>query len=219
MRPKKTLCLHFHVAVAVLVGVLALVDAVGADVIECVDVEECLSLQPKNRPGVSQVEGAAVLLALLWEVVDEGAGSLQPNQPSVSHVVDGDDERDLSSEVVVTALVVGGTVVVVTVIFFDSLQPNQPGVKHVVVVYVVVTTGVVVVADAVVDSSRHPHHPGVLQVVVLVRVEVEVVGVDVVVFSDPLLLKYFQLKQSTHSSSGMHSGTLGYFRITLSITL
>ena len=68
-------------------------------------------------------------------------------------------------------------------------------------------------------SSRHPHQPGVLQVDVLVRVEELVVVVDVVVESDPLLSKYFQLKQSTHSSSGKHSGTFLYTLITFSMTL
>ena len=74
----------------------------------------------------------------------------------------------MDSEAVVDAgtddVVVGSSVVVVTVRFADSLQPNQPGVRHVVVVYVVVATGCV----DVVDSSRQPHHPGVLQVLVLV---------------------------------------------------
>lgn len=81
------------------------------------------------------------------------------------------------------------------------------------------TEVVVVVEEAVVESSRHPHQPGVLHVEVLVRVLVAVVLYDVVVLSEPLLLKYFQLKQSTHSSSGTHFGTLGYFLMTLSITL
>ena len=53
----------------------------------------------------------------------------------------------------------------VMVVFFSSLQPNQPGEMHVVVVYVVVTTLLVVVV-----SSRQPHQPGVLQVEVRVRV-------------------------------------------------
>lgn len=70
----------------------------------------------------------------------------------------------------------------------------------------------------VVVSSRHPHQPGVLQVVVLVRVEEEEVVVVVVVESEPLLSKYFQLKQSTHSSSGTHLGTSLYFLRTLSMT-
>jgi len=55
-----------------------------------------------------------------------------------------------------------------------------------------------------------PHHPGVLQVAVRVGLAVEevlVVIVVVVVVSDPLLSKYFQLKQSMHSSSGSHGGT------------
>lgn len=52
----------------------------------------------------------------------------------------------------------------------------------------------------VVVSSRHPHQPGVLQVDVLVYEALEVVVVVVVVvLSEPLLSKYFQLKQSRHS--------------------
>ena len=81
-----------------------------------------------------------------------------------------------------------------------------------VVVTVVVGVGeddeVEVLTPVVVDSSRQPHHPGVLHVVVLVKLVVLVLLlmlVDVVV-SDPLLSKYFQLKQSIHSSSGMHKG-------------
>jgi len=120
------------------------------------------------------------------------------------------------ADVVRTEETVAGTVVVVTVTLTSSLQPNQPGVAQLVVVYVVVTTGVLDVV--VVVSSRHPHHPGVLHVVVRVLVFVVVV-VEVVVLSEPLLSKYFQLKQSTHSSSGTHSATSGYFLITLSMTL
>lgn len=85
---------------------------------------------------------------------------------------------------------VGGSVVVVTVKFADSLQPNQPGVRQVVVVNVVVTTGWVLL----VDPSRQPHQPGVLQVAVLVKVVGSAVLVFVVVVvSDPLLSKNFQL--------------------------
>lgn len=102
---------------------------------------------------------------------------------------------------------VGAAVVVVMVTLTGSLHPNHPGVAQLVVVYVVVIMGVEVLA--VVDvSSRHPHQPGVLQVVVLVRVREVVVEVEVVVESEPLLSKYFQLKQSTHWSSGSHSGTV-----------
>lgn len=105
-------------------------------------------------------------------------------------VVDADAEGDV---------VFGGSVVVVTVTFPRSLQPNQPGVRQVVVVYVVVMTECVEVVPDVV-SSRHPHQPGVLQVDVLVYEVLEVVVVVVVVvLSEPLLSKYFQLKQSRHS--------------------
>jgi hypothetical protein len=93
--------------------------------------------------------------------------------------------------VVVGAETVGGIVVVVTVRLEVSLQPNHPGVRQVVVVYVVVITGVVLLVVEV--SSRQPHQPGVLHVVVLVRVEVVVADLVVVVESDPLLSKNFQL--------------------------
>ncbi len=79
----------------------------------------------------------------------------------------------------------------VTVRLEVSLQPNHPGDRQVVVVYVVVTTGVVLLVVEV--SSRQPHQPGVLHVVVLVRVEVVVADVVVVVEADPLLSKNFQL--------------------------
>ena len=72
-------------------------------------------------------------------------------------VVDTDDE-----EVVLNVVVL-------------SLQPNQPGVLHVLVlvseVDVMMGTVDFVVAEAVVEvSSRHPHQPGVLQVSVRVLV-------------------------------------------------
>jgi hypothetical protein len=119
---------------------------------------------------------------------------------------------------VVGGVMVWSAVVVVMVTFTVDLHPNHPGEMQLVVVYVVVITGVVeVVVD---DSSRQPHHPGVLQVVVLVYVVVLVVLVLVlVVLSLPLLSKNFQLKQSTHSSSGSHAGTVLYILSTLSITL
>lgn len=138
-------------------------------------------------------------------------GSRQPHQPGCSHVVEGAEEEwcvaDAGTDVA-EALTVGARVVVVTVMLTSLLHPNQPGVAQEVVVYVVVITGTVVDICVVVVSSRQPHQPGVLQVVVLVRVEELVVVVEVVVESDPLDLKYFQLKQSTHSSSGVHSGTV-----------
>ena len=84
-------------------------------------------------------------------------------------------------------VVLGGSVVVVMVRFADSLHPNQPGAKQVVVVNVVVTTEWVEDGPVVV-SSKHPHQPGVLQVVVLVKEVCEAVCVVfVVVGSEPLL--------------------------------
>lgn len=114
---------------------LALGLEVGADVMVS-GVGRCLLWQPKNGYGVSHVEVAAVLLELRCVVVEDGSGSSQPNQPGVLHVDEGDAEWDLEScEVgVAFAVVVGGTVVVVTVIFFSSLQPNQPGSRQLVVV-------------------------------------------------------------------------------------
>jgi hypothetical protein len=106
---------------------------------------------------------------------------------------------------------------VADVVVVESLHPNQPGVLHVEVeVELVIDVEDVVVV--VVVSSRHPHQPGVLQVEVRVRVVV-LVDEEEVVESDPLLSKYFQLKQSTHSLSGTHSGGLSYLRMILSITL
>ena len=79
--------------------------------------------------------------------------------------------------------------VVVYVVVASFLHPNQPGLKHVVVVTVLVSVVLLLVV-----SSRHPHHPGVLQVSVRVLVlEVEVWVGDVVVRSVPLLSKNFQL--------------------------
>ena len=106
-------------------------------------------------------------------------------------------------------------VVVVVVMVIGSLQPNQPGVSQVEVLVVLVE---VVVVSEVVVSSLQPHHPGVWHVVVRVA-EVVVLELEEVVVSVPLLSKYFQLKQSTHSVSCLHSGRSSYARMTLSITL
>ena len=83
-----------------------------------------------------------------------------------------------------------------------SLQPNQPGVLHVVVLVEVGVgelVGLVVVIVLVEVGSLHPHQPGVLHVLVLVGVDdeevVEVIDV-VVVISDPLLWKNFHSSQS-----------------------
>ena len=109
-----------------------------------------------------------------------------------------------------------GTVAsLVLVVVVGSLQPNQPGVLHVELeVLDVLVVDVVVV---VVVSSRQPHHPGVWQVVVRVLVEVKELDFDVVV-SDPLLSKYFQLKQSIPFESCTHSGTVSSFSRTSSMT-
>ena len=105
---------------------------------------------------------------------------------------------------------------VADVVVVGSLHPNQPGVLHVDVEVVEELEDKVVVA--VVVLSRQPHQPGVLHVDVRVRVVV-LVDDEVVVESDSLLLKYFQLKQSKHSLSATHRGTSSYFRMTSSITV
>lgn len=87
-----------------------------------------------------------------------------------------------------------------------SLQPNQPGVWQVLVEVDVVLVEVELLV-VVVSSSKQPHHPGVLQVLVRVRVVEVVLVLEVVVVSEPLLSKYFQLKQSTHSVSASQGGT------------
>jgi len=121
---------------------------------------------------------------------------------------------------VVLLVVAVGVVVDVVEVVVLSLQPNQPGVWHV-VVEVVVTSEVVVVEVpvVVVVSSKHPHQPGVLQVSVRVRVlEVEVGALEVVVVSVPLLSYIFQFPQSLHSGVNLHSGTFSYFLRTSRIT-
>ena len=118
----------------------------------------------------------------------------------------------LDDVVVVFVGTTGLVVVMVSVVEVLSLQPNQPGVKHVVVVTVVVS---VVVAVPVVVSSRQPHHPGVLQVSVRVRVlDVDEDVVEDVIGSVPLLSYIFQLPQSLHSGVNLHSGTVSYFMMT-----
>jgi hypothetical protein len=111
---------------------------------------------------------------------------------------------------------------------FGSLQPNQPGVSHVVVEVVVVVVSVVVIVVTslvldvdvlfvVVDSSKHPHQPGVLHVDVLVVVLVLVLVLVVDVMEVELvplvwlLSKNSQLKQSTHSTKDLHSAASSYF--------
>ena len=164
------------------------------------------SLHPQNRPGDWQV--GVVEVDVLGVEVD------------VEVVV----KVGLEVDVAVFEVVVGAVVVAVVV----SLQPNQPGVLHVLVevVDVVVVVVVVVVADVVVVvvnvvvvvSSRQPHHPGVMHVSVRVRVMVEVEDLEVVVVSVPLLSYIFQLEQSRHSGVKLHSGTVSYFKMTSWIT-
>jgi hypothetical protein len=158
----------------------------------------CLSRQPKNKPGVSQCVVSEV--DVLWtececEVEEDKESWQPPNQPGCWHGV-------LEGPLVVCAVVRGTDAeddgaAVSTVVVVGSLQPNQPGVLQVVVVEidVLLLVLVLVVVVDVLDSSRQPHQPGVLQVVVRVRVEKDEVLVDVF-GSDPLLSKYFQLKQS-----------------------
>lgn len=97
-------------------------------------------------------------------------GSWQPNHPGVLHVEDEVVvEEDWADDVVTVGAGAGVAtplvIVVVVVVVNSSLQPNQPGEIHVVVVMVWV-----VVTGTVVGSSKHPHQPGVLHVSVLVRV-------------------------------------------------
>lgn len=138
------------VAVPVLVTVAVAVDAGGGvivSVLESTAEVVCLcrrfssggSQQPKKRPGVSQVSESDVV----WVAVDVLGVDVvvvlsqpPPNQPGL-HVVEVEAVVDAETDDVL----VGGSVVVVTVRFADSLHPNQPGVKQVVVVYVVVATG------------------------------------------------------------------------------
>lgn len=181
INPKNAGCLHFLsfgafvrvlVALSVFVAVTGAVDAGGGVIVRIFEsladdvVLVCLCLcfrsgssqQPKKRPGVSQVsESEVVLVGVLWAVV---VSHPPPNQPGL-HVVEAEAVVEAGTDDVLDE--VGASVVVVSVRFADSLQPNQPGVTQVVVVYVVVATGWVLVV-----SSRQPHHPGVLQVLVLV---------------------------------------------------
>ena len=107
----------------------------------------------------------------------------------------------------VLGAVVGKSVVV------SKQPPNHPYLTQEVVGASDVELKMLVVLVAlvgleVVVSSRQPHHPGVLQVEVLVGDAVdELLLLLDVVPSVPLLSKYFQLKQSTHSSSGKQGGT------------
>jgi len=140
-----------------------------------------LSLQPQNRPGVSQVAvmdavsvhpdvGASVAVVVVVVVVVAAVVvvlSLQPNQPGVLHV-----------EVVVAVVVVVDVVDVVAVVL-SSRQPHQPGVLQVVV-----------------------------RVRVFVETDV---GEAIVELCVPLPQYMFQRLQSLHSGAGRHSGTVSYF--------
>ena len=84
----------------------------------------------------------AVLVGLVWADVGDGVGvcvpvgSRHPHQPGLSHV-EVDEGEDCVVEArtdVVGTDRVGASVVVVTVLLAFSLQPNQPGVRQVVVV-------------------------------------------------------------------------------------
>jgi hypothetical protein len=166
---------------------------------------------------------------VVLELVEEGrdevvgglvvvVGSLQPNQPGVSHVVElvlvGLVLVELLRARVVVTVGQGEaleeTVEVEDVVVVGSLHPNHPGVSHVVVELEDVLVEVAVV---VVVSSKQPHQPGVLHVSVRVLVA-EVVLLLLVVVSVPLLSKNFQRTQSVHSVSSSHSGTVSYFLIT-----
>jgi len=179
--------------------------------------------------------------------VDVDVASLQPHHPGVAQVVEDegdlelDDSVDLGVElagelVVIATLLVAGTsevgvtigagaaegevIVVVRVIVLGSLQPNQPGVLHVVVVSVLVIVVVEIVDVVVVDSSRQPHQPGVLQVSVRVsEVVLEETVLLLVVVSLLLLSKNVQLKQSWQSVSSSQLGTVSYFSSTSLMTL
>lgn len=139
------------VAVSVLVTVAVAVDAGGGVIVRVTDpdtdddvVRLCFlsgsSQQPKKRPGVSQVsESDVVLVGVVWVEILVVVSHPPPNQPGLQ-VVEAEVVVDAGTDVDVLD-VVGTSVVVVTVRFADTWQPNQPGVKQVVVVYVVVATG------------------------------------------------------------------------------
>ena len=75
------------------------------------------------------------MVTLVWELVGDGEGSLQPNQPGSTQLEDADCAAVCEGvDVVGTEEAVGGAVVVVTVTLTSSLQPNQPGVAQLVVV-------------------------------------------------------------------------------------
>jgi hypothetical protein len=188
----------------------------GVGVADCVVDDVCGSAQIRPNqslqlevggvpPGEEVNDSKSVVVVMITDVtvavrrsVVVVTGSLQPSQPGWEHVVD-------DFELVVVAVGIGRGIIRaveldVLVGVFESLQPNQPGVLHVVVVVVVVRVVVVLVlvvvvvlVETVVDSSKQPHQPGVSHVVVrLLDVVVEELEV-VVVLSVWLLSKYSQL--------------------------
>lgn len=176
-------------------------------------------ISPNHSLSVHVVVALSLVLVFVVEVVVVlvVVGSLHPHQPLLLQVVVVVVVTDVLVVVVGMVVTVGAGAgaevryVVVYVVVASSLQPNQPGVRQVVVVTVLVSVTVLLVL-----SSRHPHHPGVLQVsvrVLLLVVEV-LVGAKVVVDSVPLLSKNFQLKQSTQSSTTSQVGTSSYTLMT-----
>ena len=203
IKPNQALCVH-EGAVLVLLGP-DVMDKLGVCVtgLVTVELEGSLSRQPKKKAGVWQCLDvvddlkAAELEVLSWQ---------PPKNPGLWQDVETGNVADAAVEV---RLADGAGEAVAEDVVVGSLHPNQPGVLQVDVVDVLDEDELVVVVLVVV-SSRQPHQPGVSQVVVRVLVEVEELE-EVVVLSDPLLSKYFQLKQSTHSLSGVHFGTSSYF--------
>lgn len=132
------------VATVLLARILVVVTVVagGGVIVERLAVYVCScflsgsSQQPKNKPGVSQTSESVVVLVEVgaFEVLRLGGvvvvwSQPPPNQPGL---------HDLEAVVVAgvdgDADIVGRSVVVVTVTLASSLQPNQPGVRQVVVV-------------------------------------------------------------------------------------
>lgn len=187
---------------------------VGAGVI--VGSSSIVSQHPQKKPGASQLVELCGVVCDVSVAVGRSVISLHPpNHPGVSQ-----EDVDVGTGVLVV-MIGAGVADGVGVVVVLSLHQNQPGVSHVVVVVagsVVVIGSVVWVPVVVVVSSRHPHQPGVWHVEVLVSVDVVDVGL-VVVESEPLLSKNFQLKQSTQSLSGAQTGTSSYFSITSVTTL
>ena len=144
-----------------------------------------------NHPCLRQDVGSASGTS----VGNKGIVAVDTHGPKPSHPCLAHDVVHIGAWVWVVAStdVVGERVVV------SMHPPNQPYLKHDVVGSSEVDVEVVV---EVVVSSRQPHQPGVLHVVVLMLVAVVLLELvfDVVV-SVPLDSKYFQLKQSIHSSS------------------